>query len=321
MDINIIHKNSRAFNEVVIDKNLCKVYKRSSDVKKLKAEKYWYEHIPESLQGFVPKVVSFSESSRELILDYCPYSTLSELYTSNIPVNWARVLTRILDIYDCFKECTSEDLDSTIRTFHIEKTRNRVSSLMQSDEFWQDLLTAEEIVINSVPYKNLNLDEILQHFSKLQKAHTGVVHGDYCLSNIMYDLNTDAVKLIDPRGYLLSKDAPTIYGDSHYDYAKLMHSIHGLYDFIVQGKYSLISLKKNSYSFDLPFRNKELYLRLVHILDSRSREEGTLEYRRLLEVLLFLTMIPLHFDDHKRQVAFYLRAVQLYHEFMVYINI
>ena len=56
-----------------------------------------------------------------------------------------------------------------------------------------------------------------------------VVHGDLCLSNILYDLRSRVCKLIDPRG---SFGAAGIYGDPRYDVAKLYHSIYGLYDFI-----------------------------------------------------------------------------------------
>ena len=56
-----------------------------------------------------------------------------------------------------------------------------------------------------------------------------VVHGDLCLSNILYDLRSRICKLLDPRG---SFGAAGIYGDPRYDVAKLYHSIYGLYDFI-----------------------------------------------------------------------------------------
>ena len=56
-----------------------------------------------------------------------------------------------------------------------------------------------------------------------------IVHGDLCLSNILYDLRSRICKLLDPRG---SFGAAGIYGDPRYDVAKLYHSIYGLYDFI-----------------------------------------------------------------------------------------
>ena len=53
-----------------------------------------------------------------------------------------------------------------------------------------------------------------------------IMHGDFCLSNILYDLRSRICKLLDPRG---SFGASGIYGDPRYDVAKLYHSVYGLY--------------------------------------------------------------------------------------------
>ena len=56
------------------------------------------------------------------------------------------------------------------------------------------------------------------------------MHGDFCFSNILFDLGHQIVRVIDPRGRFGQKG---IYSDPRYDMAKLRHSIGGLYDFIV----------------------------------------------------------------------------------------
>eukprot|EP01034_Spumella_vulgaris_P006135 gene6135-biopygen5401 len=44
----------------------------------------------------------------------------------------------------------------------------------------------------------------------------GVMHGDLCFSNILFDTRSDCIKLIDPRG-LNFRDEPRLVGDLRYD--------------------------------------------------------------------------------------------------------
>ena len=117
-------------------------------------------------------------------------------------------------------------------------------------------------------------------------------------------------KLIDPRGRFKTQ---TIYGDPRYDIAKLRHSIVGLYDFIVAGLYRLNECNDNKY--EIQVSTPILTERLEPFFDELVVEYG---YDRkdikLIEALLFLTMIPLHSDDVKRQQAFYLTAIKKLNE-------
>lgn len=315
----LIQKQSRAFNSITIDRTYDIVYKRSEDSAKLQAESFWYKEIPLALQGFVPKVIMFADNT--LRMEYCPYTTLSEIFTVPNSIDWKKVILRLLEIHQLFNQeaAPAWKIKDDLIKFHLTKTEERLNSLRNTD-FWSDMLNRPSFIINDAEYPNIDFDQLLKCLNKYSYvSKPAVVHGDYCLSNILYDFNSDSVKLIDPRGYLFEKSRTTIYGDAHYDFAKLMHSIHGLYDFIVQGKYALIELEPmHKYYFSISSKN---YSSLVHILDSDSRCHNALEYRRILEVLLFVTMIPLHYEDPKRQLAFYLRAIQLYSELLPYIEI
>ena len=117
-------------------------------------------------------------------------------------------------------------------------------------------------------------------------------------------------KLIDPRGRFKTQ---SIYGDPRYDIAKLRHSIVGLYDFIIAGLYKLTCLGDCSYNFQIstPVLTEKLepfFDELVVGYGYNRREI------KLIEALLFLTMIPLHKDDIQRQKAFYLTAIKKLNE-------
>ena len=97
-----------------------------------------------------------------------------------------------------------------------------------------------------------SLNEILtnseKHLPDAQKA-LGVLHGDFCFSNILYDFRSSKIKTIDPRG-MTPDGHQTIYGDICYDIAKLSHSVLGLYDWIVAGYYE-VSIKNNKIKLEI----------------------------------------------------------------------
>ncbi len=53
-----------------------------------------------------------------------------------------------------------------------------------------------------------------------ENVHGSVVHGDLYLANIFYDLRSRVCKLVDSHG---SFRTAGVYGDPHYDVAKLYH--------------------------------------------------------------------------------------------------
>ena len=132
-----------------------------------------------------------------------------------------------------------------------------------------------------------------------------IIHGDFCLSNILFDLNSFVVKLIDPRGSFGSKG---IGGDPRYDIAKLRHSIVGLYDFIV---HDLFSLEKKDKGFKKNiFRNDNslnLQLKFDELIIKWNYDLREIKF---IEALLFLSMIPLHNENKKRQLFFYLHGIE-----------
>ena len=115
---------------------------------------------------------------------------------------------------------------------YLGKTRKRLESMSAPDELLALVRHAGPVTINGREVPNIPAlwDRLETEVDRLAENVQGcVVHGDLCLSNILYDLRSRICKLLDPRG---SFGAAGIYGDPRYDVAKLYHSIYGLYDFI-----------------------------------------------------------------------------------------
>ena len=147
-----------------------------------------------------------------------------------------------------------------------------------------------------------------KYISPVAAGHIGIVHGDYCFSNILFDSRTQALKLIDPRGVDSSGNV-TVYGDMRYDVAKFYHSVVGCYDFIIAGRYTVDGSK-------ISFFEQERLQRLSNIFDKVFFENGVFNKVEILaiNVQLFISMLPLHSDRPDRQVAMLLNAERLYQQ-------
>ena len=139
-----------------------------------------------------------------------------------------------------------------------------------------------------------------------------VLHGDFCFSNILYDFRSNRVKTIDPRG-ATPDGTHTLYGDVRYDIAKLSHSILGMYDWIIAGYYE-VDINGNQIHLELGAeRNKKHSLIQQRYVQLVEQEFGINEITLMaMQIQLFLSMLPLHQDDPKRQQALFANAFRLH---------
>jgi hypothetical protein len=206
----------------------------------------------------------------------------------------------------------------SVHEMYVGKTRRRLET-MRCDPALAALLGHDgEVIVNGAPLANLVSlwPRIEAEVARLEGSGRGtVVHGDLCLSNILYDLRSRICKLIDPRG---SFGAVGIYGDPRYDIAKLWHSVHGLYDFIVNDLFrASIDGNRVELSIRATPAHREIEARFERVFfEDRSAE--SLYPRRdvqLVTALLFASMPALHDDRPARQLAMYVRALQLLDEY------
>jgi hypothetical protein len=176
------------------------------------------------------------------------------------------------------------------------------------------LAERDRIVLNGRPLSGWKrfLPEIEAVVARIaDDPRTSVIHGDLCFSNILYDPQTGLLRLIDPRGEFYEKGC---FGDPRYDTAKLLHSLHGGYDFIVQEMYDLHEAGTGDYWLRLfrPDDNDGWVRRLTASLAEQLNYD--LNDLLVLEAMLFLSMLPLHSEDEARQKALYLTGTKILNE-------
>ncbi len=303
---------SRFFNQLTIDPVLKTITKVSQYDQKLRHELSWYESLPVELQVLSPRIINKAPKNGQLHLtqEYYGYPNLAELFMfSDLDVDaWESIIRNLFEIrakLDTYQGPVSRE---DIYSMYWEKTASRLDQLEDLQPEFVEVFGEESIIINGLAYKNIKtlLPWVEEQCKILSSNGKGaIIHGDYCLSNILYDVNSQIVRLIDPRG---SFGQTGIYGDPRYDMAKLRHSFNGLYDFIVGDLFNVVQVSSGEYTFTLS--SGPHHQLLMNLFDSMLEDyHYNIDEIALIEALLFISMLPLHSDKPNRQKAMFLTGI------------
>ncbi len=305
--------STRKFNNLQVDAVRGTITKTSTRKQKLLDEANWYRSLPDELAVYAPRVfrVEEKEDSVSVEMEMYGYPNLAEsfLFGSGSFEDWHRIISALMDVHARLEQYTQPSDVEELKEIYISKTHKRLAEIPACASKVYAMMQDDGMIINGRHYRNFPLLR-----EKLESAIKGllnydrrtIVHGDYCFSNILFDPMHYIFKLIDPRGRFMKQ---TIYGDPRYDIAKLRHSIVGRYDFITAGLYRLRETRNGAYEFYVSA--PPAAAKLQESFDEMSQAAGyCLSDIRLIEALIFLTMIPLHRDDESRQQVFYLTAIQ-----------
>jgi len=305
------YTTQRAFNELIITPNW--IEKSSYKSCKITAEAHWFSSLPYDLRGYIPQYLGSEniEGKVSYRLEYMHLTALNELFVfSKLPTNtWKKILSDCFDFLIACKETVSEEKlnDNNLESLFTKKTTSRLKLYCDKhkfglDDVWRynkgEAITLREVLVDS----QTNLPK-----SSYEQT---VLHGDFCFSNILYDFRAGKVKVIDPRG-LTSSGNMTIYGDLSYDIAKISHSILGMYDWIVAGYYD-VDIQNGDILFEVAEENehKETQQAFIELVEEKFQLTQSNLYA--MQIQLFLSMLPLHDDDPKRQKALFANAFRLH---------
>lgn len=307
----------RVFNNLAIDAYT--VNKYSDDHIKMQAEANWFKNIPSRLKKYTPNLIAVHEGEKVgYELDYLYLNTLAELYVfgQNDPFVWNNIFRSCeLFIEDCLFVTDENNLVSLKQNYR-QSLLNKTTERLQFFSKQINISTELGWQFNHQPVPSLMA--IAKDTAKwiTEEGRVGYVHGDFCFSNILFDFRKQMIKVIDPRGIDFEKNITT-YGDLRYDIAKLSHSVIGLYDYIIAGRFSLeIELEKQSISLDIYSNNIVQAIQAAFLKRNFIGIEIASKQNFALMIHLFLSMLPLHVDNKKRQFALMANVFRLYQIFL-----
>ena len=316
----------RHFNQLRVADGV--VTKSGTDSAKIMAEASWFEQAPALIKPYLAPYICRTTAddgnggASAYQLEYLHLAALNELFVfGRLPERVWRRIFRACDAYLCTAGSLATSLppdaaqpdaaqlsDNMLRQTWLDKTLQRLHAYagqagIDLDAPW---------TLNRRPAPSLR--EIAGQAGAALLAAPPVpafLHGDFCFSNILFDFRAGRVKMVDPRG----TDAlgrPSRFGDLRYDLGKLAHSVLGLYDFIVAGFY-LLRVEGQALQFRVLSERCLTVQRLFAATAFAGRRPAQWQCHPAM-VLLFLSMLPLHADDPRRQQALMANGIRLYLE-------
>ena len=306
----------REFNDLSIDSVMGTVTKRSHYVEKFLEEINYLRLLPPDLAVLFPRVIDYSTDWQNswLTLEYYGYPSLAEVFVfENVDSGiWEQIFVHLRAILtQGFKSHRRPLSTDVVEDMYLGKTKKRLEQMKGPPELLALVRHGGAVTVNGLEVPSMNdlWHRIEADVARLAENVQGcVVHGDLCLSNILYDLRSRVCKLVDPRG---SFGTAGIYGDPRYDVAKLYHSIYGLYDFITN---DLFHVAIDGTRVDLEIRSRQQHEQIQRRFEKVFFAEFDRREILLITALLFASMPALHYDAPRRQMAMYARALELFAE-------
>jgi len=324
---------SRAYNDFRIIDNL--LIKKSSDTTRLANEIEYYMTVPKWFAHYFPRVFEYSICENNspnswMIMEYYSYDDASKLLfelKNPSPTKIQKFINHIdkflgsarLHNNAHIRNTTKEQTRIDSRSMYVDKTKLYYYELITDFELFKEIASYPRLFINGKSYHNF--EQMQEWIFKMVDFHVkeiypAFIHGDFCLSNILFGYNENSinpkstVKFIDPRG----KFGNAIHeGDVYYDLAKLMHSTHGGYEFIIHDRFTVTQLEDSNQHWELIIpENKVVQQHFDELLFSKYDAKII----KLLQGLIFIGMCSRHYDSEDRQVAMYLQGIKILNEVM-----
>lgn len=288
------------------------ITKSGRNNEKIAAEANWFESLPYSLRVYTPSYLGNIEEAGKFSysLEYLHNPSLADLavFGRLEAISWERIFASCDEVLSALathmKHAPSVEGANGL---YLEKTLHRLELLAANRGFSLDAPCR----FNGQNMPSLRkIAEIVA--AEIPAAHDlTLVHGDFCFSNVLYDMRGDLIRMIDPRGIDHFGRVSNL-GDIRYDIAKLYHSAIGLYDHIIAGNFELNQFSSLDFTLALP------NTKTVHIIQDAflgqefvgmtSSQASSLP----IAILLFLSMPPLHSDSPIRQSALLANALRLF---------
>lgn len=302
---------ARAFNHLQLGSDYCT--KSSKDRRKILAEYSFYGLVDEKMQPWLVQPFDYQDDGEVASYKMLRYRiadvSLPWVHGAFAEDGFASFLDRVFLFLGerPRRNCNKNEAGATARQLFLEKPKSRVEQFLATDGGCRINALAA-----SYPEGRWDVRRQLDRYQQLYGKHQRKIeldfvvtgHGDPCFSNILYDMNSQLLMLLDPRGAVKEDE---LWTNPLYDLSKVSQSVLGDYDFINGGLFDIALAADNT--LELRLRGQTNHSALQEMfkgrLDGSPYDPAAV---RLCEASLFLSMLPLHLDHPNKVLAFLIRA-------------
>lgn len=225
--------------------------------------------------------------------------------------NSKTILTELLRSLNCFHRNHSLDFDEKPLEEYIKsKVYGNIEKIYSCKEI-ESLIKHKKLIINGKEY--LNLEQLMEYLSsdKLKEIFSSdnkcVIHGDLTIENI----------IAGDEGYYFIDPNETGYSVSFLDYAKLLQSLHGNYEFFMMT--SPVSAEGNRISIKLMKSSQyEKMYEFYHNFLTDTFTEDELKSIYYHEIIHWLRLMPYKIaNDAERVLNFYCGLIIVMNEVII----
>ena len=322
-DVNVLQDNSAGSNAstvVVLKKGdvFYRKYAFNEDGKKLNEQIDWIENhqkcIP--LPVISDKLIKKKFTSYDMPCYTNAVGFFRYIHTMPIDESW-RILKESLDNLSnaVHKINIRKSTADTIKKYIDNKVVKNLELIM-SNSYIQKLESYESILVNGVQLDTLHKYSDILEKSHLQKIFSNDdysdIHGDLTIENIVCLLNNKELNENDFEGKYIPKDyyfidpnTGNVHDSSFLDFAKILQSLHGCYEFLTMVSDLTISQNSVTYFLSISENYRKLYHKYRDYLKNLfSKEQVISIYYH--EIVHWLRLMPYKIrKNEKKAVIFY----------------
>lgn len=274
-------------------KNFFRKYAFGADGEKLYEQIQWLQRFQDKIP--LPEIIQYIKEDNYSFYDM-PYSSNSVglfEYAHSMPVDnaWKFIESVFQCLENTIYQINKRDADEdTIHKYVETKVQKNIEKIM-SAKFIKPLMEYEEVYINGVPYKNLPFYAKYMSYEHLFEVFKddkySEIHGDMTIENIICTRNLEGKDDF----YIIDPNTGNLHESPNLDYAKMLQSIHGGYEFLMATQN--VEVDKNNINFI--FTKSDAYSYLYDSMDKFLTENYSWNQVRSIyyhEIIHWLRLMP-----------------------------
>lgn len=287
--------------------NFFRKYAFDTDADKLYEQILWLKKYQDSVP--LPEILRYEKTERTCYYDM-PYNNnaiglFSYTHSSPYEYSW-EFMRKALECLELtlYKNNLRKADKTTITKYVADKVDKNIDRILKARRL-KNLMKYEDIIINGIAYKNLpyylkylSIEHLEEVFMSDMYSD---IHGDLTIENIICVRNQNA----EDDFYIIDPNTGNVHDSSNLDYAKLLQSIHGNYEFLM----ATTNVESNENHIDFTFIKSDAYAHLWKKLDTYMRENFSKERVKSIyyhEIIHWLRLLPYKIEKNgKRALLFY----------------